>query len=72
MSPYNIHVNNAFEIAKDLGESVETFDELVKLFKSLAPEKFNKYSSIINTSKRTFSIIYAPVVESKQTFEFYR
>lgn len=71
LSPYENHLQLAFKIAKHLGEPIQTYDEAVKLFKSLPAEEFKQLTSIVGQLNERFVITFAPVIESQFIIIFF-
>lgn len=60
----NNHLKLMFEIAKEMGEPKQTYEELVDFIKTISGEKISKRFPSYDRD-HTVKLIWAPVVESE-------
>lgn len=66
LSEQNDHSPLAYEIAKDLGEPKQSFEELIEFMKTAPADKIVVYGSIFPRLRRTARLMFAPVIESER------
>lgn len=64
-SSHSSHLDLTIEMASDLGEEHPPFDRLVELLQSAPADELTEYGSVSNLVSRTFSLMYAPLIERK-------
>lgn len=63
MSENNNHVEIAYQIARDLEQPKNTYQELVDFLKLVPSDIFNDYSALADAPTVLFNILLTPVIE---------